>query len=147
MAKDCLILPPPAADLPAIVRMADVAIAAGSTNKPWPYFQFAKSLAEYRQGRFESAAEWSEKVAAIKGDWYRAVQAHMVLAMAQQQLHKTNEARATLAKGIEIADMRFPKAGKGSLDEQWNDWIIAHALMREAQALIEGGPETSRQTK
>jgi serine/threonine protein kinase/Flp pilus assembly protein TadD len=137
MAKDCLILPPPAADLPAIAKMADTAIAAGSNNKPWPYFQFAKGFAEYRQGRFESAAEWSEKVTAVQWDLYRTVEAYMVLAMAQQQLGKTNEARTALAQGREIADTRFPKAGKGSLSEQWNDWIIAHALMREAKALME----------
>jgi len=137
MAKDCLILPPPAADLQAIARMADVAIAAGSTSKPWPFFQFAKGLTEYRQGRFESAAEWSAKVAVVKWDLYLTVQAHMVLGMAQQQLGKTNEARATLAQGLEMADTRFPKSGKKNLDGQWNDWIIAHALMREAKALIE----------
>jgi tetratricopeptide (TPR) repeat protein len=147
MAKDCLILPPPAADLPAIARMADVAIAAGSENKPWPYFQFAKALAEYRQGRFESAVEWSEKVAAVKGDLYRTVQAQMVLAMAQQQLRKMNEAREALGKGLEIADARFPKPGKGSLDDQWNDWIIAHALMREAKALIESDGKASSEVK
>jgi len=135
MAKDCLVLPPPAADLPLIVKLADTAIAAGE-NKPWPYFQFAKGLTEYRLGRFESAAEWMEKVAAAKGDIYRGVQAQIVLAMAQHQLRKTDQARETLAKGLETAETRFPKSGKG-LDEQWNDWIIAHALIREAKALLQ----------
>ena len=66
------------------------------------------------------------------------------MAMAQQQLGQTNDARATLAKGVDLADARFAKAG--SLDEQWNDWIIAHALMREAKALIDS-PSTSQQIK
>jgi len=77
-----------------------------------------------------------EKVAAAKGDIYRGVQAQIVLAMAQHQLRKTDQARETLAKGLETAETRFPKSGKG-LDEQWNDWIIAHALMREAKALLQ----------
>jgi tetratricopeptide (TPR) repeat protein len=111
MAKDCLVYPPTAADLQVIVQMADKAIASGQ-NKPLPYFQFAKGFAEYRLGHFESAAEWMEKVTAAQGDWYRAVQAQMVLSMAQQQLGKTNEARATLAKGLGMADVRFPKLGK-----------------------------------
>jgi eukaryotic-like serine/threonine-protein kinase len=137
MAKDCLILPPSASDLAIIASMADRAIAAGA-NKPWPYFQFAKGLAEYRLGRFESAASWMEKVAAAEGDWHRAVQAQMVLAMAQHQLGRTNDARASLARGLESAQARLPKGGKGNLDNQWNDWVIAHALMREAKALVAG---------
>src|SRR5688500_14151361 len=80
MAKDCLILPPAPADLQLIAQMADKAIAAGQ-NKPWPYFQFARGFAEYRLGRFDSAIEWMEKGVAAQGDWYRAVQAHMVLAI------------------------------------------------------------------
>ena len=63
---------------------------------------------------------------------------HRTLAMAQHQLNQTEQARVTLVKGLEIAEARFPKAGKASLDEQWHDWIIAHVLMREAKALIEG---------
>jgi len=101
-----------------------------------------KGLAEYRQGHFASAAEWLRKVDGQTGDMYRTVQAHMALAMAQHQLKQTEEARVTLAKGLEIADTHFPKPGKASLDEQWHDWIIAHTLMREARALIEDGPKT-----
>src|SRR5713101_8044303 len=48
MAKDCLILPPPAADLETIGKMADTAVAAGPDHKFWHYFQFVKGLAEYR---------------------------------------------------------------------------------------------------
>ena len=80
-------------------------------------------------------------------DMYRTVQAHMTLAMAQHQLRQTEEAQGTLAKGLEIANARFPKPGSHSLDEQWHDWIIAHALMREARALIEGGAKTDGEIK
>ena len=138
MAKDCLFVPPPAADLTAIARMAETAVAAGPNHQYWPYFQFVKGLAEYRQGRFASAAEWLQKALGQTADVYRTVQAHMTLAMAQHQLKQAEEARVTLAKGLELAETRFPKPGKASLDEQWHDWIIAHVLMREAKALIEG---------
>jgi tetratricopeptide (TPR) repeat protein len=142
--KDCLILPPPASDLSTIARMAETAVAAGPQHKSWPYFQFAKGLTEYRQGRFASAAEWLLKVSDQPDDNYRTVQAHMVLAMTQYQLKQTDEARATLAKGLEIANARFPKSGRASLDGQWHDWIIAHVLMREARALIEGPPVATK---
>jgi hypothetical protein len=135
--KDCSILPPPAPELPAIARLADTAIAAGPTHKSWPYFEFAKGLSEYRQGHFADAVEWLQKIVDLKSDKYRAVQAHMTLAMAQHHLKQNDEARATLAKGLAIAEARFPKVDQG-LDEQWQDWIFAHALMREAKALIGG---------
>jgi hypothetical protein len=62
--------------------------------------------------------------------------------MAQHQLRQTDEALATLAKGLEFADAKLPKLDTGGwLDEQWNDWIIAHLLMRESQALIKPGSE------
>jgi Flp pilus assembly protein TadD len=138
MAKDCLFVPPPASDFTNITRMVNTAVAAGPSHQYWPYFQFVKGLAEYRQGRFASAAEWSQKALERTNDNYRTVQAHMTLAMAQHQLNQIEQARVTLAKGLELAEARFPKAGKGGLDDQWHDWIIAHVLMREAKALIEG---------
>ena len=71
----------------------------------------------------------------------------MTLAMAQHQLHQAEEARVTLAKGLELTEKRFPKLGKTGLDEQGYDWIIAHVLMRETKALIEGRPVQSYETK
>ena len=135
--KDCLILPASAElDLSAVAKMAETALAAGPDHKHWAYFQLAKGLAEYRQGRFASAAEWLQKVAALKGDVYRTVQAHMLLAMTEFQLNHSDGAHAIFAKGFDIAKERFPKPGSGLPDEQWHDWIFAHALIREAKALI-----------
>jgi len=147
MAKDCLFVAPPAFDFGAIEKLVGTAVAAGPTHQYWPYFQFVKGLAEYRQGRFASAADWLQKVLGQSDDIYRTVQAHMTLAMAQYQLKQTEQARVTLAKGLEIAEKRFPKAGKASLDERWHDWIIAHVLMREAKELIEGKSGHTQEAK
>ena len=142
MAKDCLVVAPPASDLNVLARMADIAVAAGPDHKYWLSFQFVKGLAEYRQGRFASAVEWLQKVTSQEGDKYRTVQAYMVLAMAQYQLKQSDAARATLAKGLAIANERFPKAGTGGLDDLWTDWIFAHTLMREATMLVEPGQKS-----
>ena len=147
MAKDCLFVPPPASDLSTIAKLVETAVAAGPNHQYWPYFQFVKGLAEYRQGHFAGAAERLQPLLAKNADAYRTVQAHMTLAMAQHQLDQLDQARVTLAKGLEIAEARFPKAGKASLDEQWHDWIIAHVLMREAKALIEGAPGQTQEAK
>jgi len=143
MAKDCLILPPSAADLETLGKMADTAVAAGPGHKSWNYFQFVKGLAEFRQGHFASAKEWLEKVAAHEGDPNRTVAAHMVLAMAQYQLKQNDEARATLAKGLKIADARVTRVD----GPQWNDQMTARLLMREAKRLIEGNSEATDQAK
>jgi Flp pilus assembly protein TadD len=136
MAKDCLMIPPLAADLDAIRKMADTAAAAGSNHKLWRYFQFVKGLSEYRQGHYQNAVDWLQEVVAEQGYPHRRVQAHMVLAMAQHRLGQTEQARDSLANGIAIADAKLPKIEKGNLGGEWNDWIIAHVLIREAKAMI-----------
>ena len=66
------------------------------------------------------------------------VETYAVVAMAQCRSKQAAEARATLAKGVEIADSKMPKLESGDIGGDWVDWIIAHALMREAKALIDG---------
>jgi hypothetical protein len=65
----------------------------------------------------------------------------MVLAMAQYRSKQADEAGATLAKGVEIAERRLPKLDSGDLGDSWLDWIIAHVFLCEAKALIEGRAE------
>ena len=143
MARDCLILPPSAADLETISKMVDAAVAAGPSHPFWDYFQFVKGLSEYRNSRFADAAEWLQKVAAHENDPDRTVEAYMALAMAQHQVKQVDEARATLAKGLQIADTKLGKFGS----PQFNDQIAAQMLMREASELIEGGSKTNTETK
>ena len=139
MAKDCLILHFAGADLTTETRLADVAVAFGYPGDPW--FQFCKGLAEYRQGSYASAAEWTQKVLAqpVRRP-RRDMEAYLVLAMAKHQLHKTNDAHLALARGVEIAEGNAPKLENGHLNDGWVDWLIAHALMREAKALMADQP-------
>jgi serine/threonine protein kinase len=142
LAKICLTIPPRGTEVQSLGRMADVAIAAGPSHPAWPYFQFAKGLADYRQGLFNTAAERLERVAAASGDTFRTIQARSVLAMAQHQLGKTNEARASLTQVSDLADRNFPKSGKGGGDA-WDNYVIARVLLREAKAVIERDPTNS----
>jgi hypothetical protein len=109
-----------------------------------PWFQFCKGLAEYRQGHFAGAVDWTQKALSHAGDRpKRDVGAYMALAMAQYRSKQADEARTALAKGVEIAETKLPKLESGDLGDDWLDWIIAHVLMREARALIEGQPATA----
>jgi serine/threonine protein kinase len=136
IAKDCLVLPPPAASREKLAKMADTAVAAGPGLKAWPYFEFVKGLAEYRLGHFTGALEWLRKVAADEGVPARTAQAYATQAMAEYQLGQTNAARATLANGVKIAETKLTQPGR--ID--WNDTIIAQILLREAGGLIAGAP-------
>ncbi|HMJ89331.1 MAG TPA: hypothetical protein VK530_05925, partial [Candidatus Acidoferrum sp.] len=138
LVKVSLALPPRAADLALFGKMADVAIAAGPSHPAWTYFQLAKGLADYRQGLFNAAAERLEQVAGKSGDMYRTAQARSILAMAQQHLGKTNDARTTLDEVSELVNSHFPKTGKSGGDA-WDNWVIAHVFLREAKAIVESG--------
>ena len=62
----------------------------------------------------------------------QAVMVDTVLAMTQYRLKQTDQAQATLAQGVELANAKLSK-----LDEpHWNNQLTARLLMREAQALI-----------
>jgi WD40 repeat protein/tRNA A-37 threonylcarbamoyl transferase component Bud32 len=140
MAKDCLILCGSGTDLGAIGVLADTAVTRGQNQSALPYFQCTKSLAEYRQGHYENAVDWARKSLdnpSYPADASRFVEAYMVLAMAQYQLTQTNEACTTLAKGMAKAD-ELTKLESGIIGDGWRDWIIAHALMKEANTLIKG---------
>jgi tetratricopeptide (TPR) repeat protein len=143
IAKDCLILPPPAGSLERLAKMADIAVAAGPTNPSWPSYMFVKGLAEYRQGHFAGALEWMRKVAAQEGVPARTAQAYATMALAEYQLGQTNAARTALAQGLKIPESEL--ANPGRLD--WNDAIIAHSLLREAQRLIMRPPNPGETAK
>jgi WD40 repeat protein/serine/threonine protein kinase len=141
MAKDCLILPLPEQIAPA-ARLAHTALTSGTNHPYLVYFQLAKGLAEYRQGNLESAKEWIQKVVASGGDPARRAEAQFVLAMVQYGSSELSTARSTLASGIEMVEQLLPSVDRGDIGPSWIDWLIAHALMRDAKALIESTPKT-----
>jgi len=136
MTKDCLLLAPASSEMPAITAMADRAIAAGETDKLWPYFTFAKGLAEYRRGDWNRSMEWMQKTLDRKGDVFRKVAANMVVAMAQFRLKQVDQAKLTLQASLDMAAAELPL--RKNAGERWNDWLTTQFLMREAQELIEG---------
>jgi tetratricopeptide (TPR) repeat protein len=141
MAKDCLILPNSGVDLKVVTAWTDLAVTAGKDSGVLPWFQHAKGLAEYRQGRFAEAIEWAQK-ALSRSQANRDLQATAVLAMSQHRLGHTDAARLSLAKAAEL-EANSPSLERGDIGNGWLDWIIAHALFREAQALIEDIPHSN----
>lgn len=137
MAKACLILPSSEIDLAAVAKLAQTAVSTGTNNYFYPYYEFAKGLAEYRTGNVASAEEWMSKALAVSNP-VLDVEARLVLAMAQRRLNRAEDARAALAAAAADMESQMPKLEGRDLGGNWNDWIIARALMREAKALVEG---------
>ncbi len=106
------------------------------------WFESTMGLAEYRLGHFAEAATWEQKLATTDEPVpERDVQTRCILAMAQHQLKQTTEARATLARAVEVSRTKLPALDSGDLGQSWNDYLLAHVLMREAQGLIGGSPQ------
>jgi serine/threonine protein kinase/tetratricopeptide (TPR) repeat protein len=131
MAKDCLTLPMTDIDLSALATMADVAVSSGKSA----FFQVCKSLAEYRQGHFTVAAQWAEQAAQDKFPYSQA-EAYAIMAMAQFRLGQADNARASVAEAAKIVQS-MPKLESGDLSKDWRDWIIVHALLKEAATIMD----------
>jgi tetratricopeptide (TPR) repeat protein len=138
MAKDCLILPDAGIDLKGVAQWADTAVSKGAASGYFLYFEFAKGLAEYRQGHFASAMDWVKKALVSAPDEELIAQSYLVLAMAQHQSGELDNGRASLAKGAKIIETSLPKLESGDIGDGWTDWIIAHTLLNEAETLFGG---------
>jgi serine/threonine-protein kinase len=126
-ARASLLLPAEENELQAAAVLAERAVAAKATTAQWvyPYFLFAQGLAEYRQGRFDSAiAIMNAHAGTVMGPAPR-----LVVAMAEYRKGQKAEARETFAAAISSFD--WSAALVGSRDH----WIW-HVLRREAEALI-----------
>ncbi|MCX6924054.1 MAG: hypothetical protein NT154_12720, partial [Verrucomicrobia bacterium] len=139
LAKDSFLLPEAGGDLLVAGAWAATAVSQGKDSGDLPWFHLIMSLGEYRQGHFAGAVDWAQKALSHAGDdLNRDVEACTVLAMAQHRSKQEEEAGASLAKGVELAEQRLPKLESGDLGDGWLDWLIAHILLREAQGLIGG---------
>lgn len=141
-AKACLLLPAAAGvDLAAVARLAEFCVTAGKESVNLATFQALQGLADYRQGKFDQAVEWSTKALAQAGtNHLRDAQARAVLAMAQQASGQTEPARAALSQATELADARLPELGSDELGPDWHNWIVARALLAEAATRVAAPP-------
>src|SRR5262245_498533 len=126
-SRAILLAPLSADELRVAVALADVAIAAKATAPEWVYryFLFAKGMAEYRQGHYEST------IAIMGGDAGKVLGPcpSLVIAMSEYRHGKEDEARTTLASALAAVDWSM---GHVRSHDQW----LWHILRREAEATI-----------
>jgi serine/threonine protein kinase/tetratricopeptide (TPR) repeat protein len=136
MAKDCLILPRPGADIKVPGELAETAVTLGGKDAgALPFFQCCKGLAEYRQGHFDGAVKWA-RLASANPLPYSQAEAFAVLSMGQYKLNQVDAARTNLSNCEKVVLTQLPGLGSQDLGGDWRDWIIAHALLNEAQNLL-----------
>jgi serine/threonine-protein kinase len=134
VGRACLLLPGSEDELRQAVALTERGVAAADPKYDWarPYFLFAKGLADYRLGRFDEA------IAVMSGEAkntnYLGPSARLVMAMALYRKGNTKDARAALAAAIDSYDWSPAKADN-------RDVWIPHILRREAEALIQQGPD------
>jgi serine/threonine protein kinase len=139
MAKDCLILPRPSAELKVPLDLAERAVTAGKDERSYHFFLFCNALAEYRLDHWDKAIDRARRA---EGDPQPVLHAETsaVLAMALFKSGKASDARSALGDCAKIIEEKLPKPEQ-DLGFDWRDWIIAHALQSEATGLIIGGAQ------
>jgi len=142
MAKDGLTLPPQEKELSPLASMADFAVSAGKSYAAYPLFEVCKALAEYRLGHWGTAAKWAEN-ASTNQFLYSQAEAYSIMAMARCKLERTEDAHRALANATKIAHESMPSAESGDLGGDWRDWIISHALLKEATAVVNHASPTA----
>jgi serine/threonine protein kinase/tetratricopeptide (TPR) repeat protein len=146
MAKDCLILPRPGADLKVPAELAEIAVTRGRGDAgALPFFQCCKALAEYRQGHWDTASDWAQRASAISSK-YALAEACAVMGMAQFQMKQMEACRANLKKCDEVIQTQLSGRKDGEPEQDWRDMIIARALLSEAEQLIDGEPSAANPT-
>jgi serine/threonine protein kinase/tetratricopeptide (TPR) repeat protein len=146
VCKLCLLLPDSSEGLKPLPQLLADALEKPTTeaySRGW--FLACLGLIAYRDGQFEQAADHVKKSVAIKaGDGEAAAFARLVLAMAQHQLKRADEAHltyidATVAIPFELATLGTPEyqgALPVSASVVGHDWLMAEILRREAAALL-----------
>jgi serine/threonine protein kinase len=151
IVKISLLLPANDQLLKALEPQVDIAAQSISTNADanTDIFQAAwrsvsLALMEYRRGNFEKAADWCHQSLNYPENILpRTATARTLLAMSEQKLGNTGEARSQLQQAREIVDNKF----KSQLDLGnptqgfWFDWLFARILLKEATELIDGNPK------
>ena len=97
---------------------------------------------EYRSGNYAQAANWCRRC--LNYPEYiapRTATAHVLLAMADQKLGQTAEARTELAQAAEIIGNKYKtRLDRGTpMQGFWFDWAFARILLKEATDLIPAG--------
>ncbi|HEX3625239.1 MAG TPA: protein kinase [Verrucomicrobiae bacterium] len=129
-----LILPATDDEMKIISKMADVVAADGTNSEVYGYNLFAEGFADYRLGHYKDAVDVLRKATPMDIGSNCRTEANFILAMARYQLNRLDDSKESFAKALD--SLKTQMRPEGHLDDEWDHWIAAHMLMREASAMI-----------
>jgi tetratricopeptide (TPR) repeat protein len=136
VARACTLAPVAVADESLLGRLAEKELQA-SAREFWSLTE--QGALAYRAGRFQQAVPLFEQ--SLRADFKsgRAVVNWLWLALAHQRLGKAEEARRWLGKAQAWLDQYgdgMPARADEELGLHFHNWLEAHVLRREAEALL-----------
>jgi tetratricopeptide (TPR) repeat protein len=140
VARACTLAPDSVADAAAPGRLAQKEL---NDNDRLFWSLTEQGALKYREGRFAEAVDLFEKSLRADPQAGRAVLNWLWLALANQRLGKAAEARRWLDRARDYLDQfgdGLPSRAEDELGLHLHNWLEAHVLLREAEALLETGP-------
>jgi tetratricopeptide (TPR) repeat protein len=141
LARACTLAPDAIADMSLPGRLAEKELQV-YTQQFWSLTE--QGALAYRAGRFQQAVSLFEQSLKADPKPGRAVLNWLWLALANQRLGKTEEARRWLAKAQGLLD-QFGKGMAAGAEVtpglDYHNWLEAHVLRREAESLIDPSPK------
>jgi serine/threonine protein kinase len=134
MIMASLVLPATDDEMKFVAKMKDVVANDDTNNDVYAYNLIAEGFAEYRLGNYKSALDFLRMATPmdIGPNW--RTEAYFILAMARYKLNRLDDSKESFAKAVN--DLNTKMRPEGHLDDEWNHWIAAHILMREAATMI-----------
>jgi serine/threonine-protein kinase len=136
VARACTLAPDAVADVSQPGRLAETELK-GAGGQFWSLTE--QGALHYRAGRFQEAAALFERSLRANAKPGQAVVSWLWLALARQRLGNSEEARRWLGKAAAWLD-QYPDGMPARSDEELglhlHNWLEAHALRHEAEALI-----------
>ena len=145
-ARACTLAPDAIADVPLPGRLAAKELQ-GNARQFWSLTE--QGALAYRAGRFQEAVSLFEQSLRADPRPGRAVLNWLWLSLGNQRLGKTEEARRWLDKAQSWLDQfkdGMPARAEQEFGLDFHNWLEAHVLRREAEALIQSTGPSSRRT-
>jgi tetratricopeptide (TPR) repeat protein len=136
VARACTLAPDSVADLSLVGRLAEKELQQ-SAKQFWSLTE--QGALGYRAGRFQDAVPLFAQSLMADAKPGRAVLNWLWLSLANQRLGKTEEARRWLSKAQAWLDQYrdgMPARAEEELGLHFHNWLEAHVLRREAEALL-----------
>jgi tetratricopeptide (TPR) repeat protein len=147
VARACTLAPNAVAEASLPGRLAEKELQAFA-GEFWSLTE--QGALAYRAGRFQESVHFFEQSMQAEPKLGQAVLNWLWLALAHQRLGKSEEARGWLYKAQKWLDQYrdgMPARIQEELGLHFHNWLEAHVLRREAEALIEAPQKTQPQKR